>query len=102
MGFQVCKFDPIQLSKTFNFEMKGGRGSNERSSSAYGSATHTQRIDLSKPATSRAMIEKRNLTHIWAMRFTGLKREEMRLSYKDDFFYCCANSAKQNSITNFL
>jgi hypothetical protein len=36
MGFQICKADPMQLSKTFNFEMKGGRGSNERLSNASG------------------------------------------------------------------
>jgi hypothetical protein len=36
MEFQVCKDDPIQLSKTFNFEMKGGRGSSERLSNASG------------------------------------------------------------------
>jgi hypothetical protein len=36
MGFQICKADPMQLSKMFNFEMKGGRGSNERLSSASG------------------------------------------------------------------
>jgi hypothetical protein len=36
MGFQVCKVDPIHLSKIFNFEMKGVRGSSERLSSAFG------------------------------------------------------------------
>jgi hypothetical protein len=36
MGFQICKADPMQLSKMFNFEMKGGRGSSERLSSASG------------------------------------------------------------------
>jgi hypothetical protein len=36
MGFQICKVDPMQLSKTFNFKIKGGRGSNERLSSASG------------------------------------------------------------------
>jgi hypothetical protein len=30
MGFQICKPDSMQLSKNFNFEMKGGRGSSER------------------------------------------------------------------------
>jgi hypothetical protein len=36
MGFQICKNDPMKLKKTFNFEMKGGRGSSERLSSASG------------------------------------------------------------------
>jgi hypothetical protein len=36
MEFQVCKDDPIQLIKMFNFEMKGGRGSSERLSIASG------------------------------------------------------------------
>jgi hypothetical protein len=36
MGFQVCKANPIQLSKMFNFEMKGGRGSSERLRSTSG------------------------------------------------------------------
>jgi hypothetical protein len=30
MGFQIYKDDPMQLSKTFDFEMKGGGGSSER------------------------------------------------------------------------
>jgi hypothetical protein len=38
-----------------------------------GSATHTQRID-SLLATSRAKADKRNMTHIWAMGCTGLKK----------------------------
>jgi hypothetical protein len=36
MGFQICKDDPMQLIKTFYFEVKGGRGSNERLSNAFG------------------------------------------------------------------
>jgi hypothetical protein len=36
MGFQICKANPMQLSKMFNSEMKGGRGSNEQLSRASG------------------------------------------------------------------
>jgi hypothetical protein len=36
MGFQIYKADPIPLSKTFDFKMKGGRGRNERLSNASG------------------------------------------------------------------
>jgi hypothetical protein len=36
MGFQICKAGPMQLSKTFNFRMKGGRGGSERLSNASG------------------------------------------------------------------
>jgi hypothetical protein len=36
MGFQICKVDPMQLRKMFNFEMKGGKGSSKRLSSASG------------------------------------------------------------------